>query len=253
MIKLGLQRAGDPRAGAHRRHLADRARGDAPHAAAHPRDDARVALSTADERLGPRDAHDGAHRHRRRNPRRGADQARRAPGAHARAARRQRRAARSSASACPRRRSRSRKSRRFLVGNGDGAGPESRSSPANAGVARSGHARRTTHFPATRHGTQHREHRPRPRTRHQPGDAGGAARGGDVGRGVGHGLRPAREAHRTSTTPRWCSRTRAAWSSASRAISPNGSAKTASPRTTAASPRKPASTPSSASRPARSR
>ena len=67
-----------------------------------------------------------------------------------------------------------------------------------------------------------RQLRPRPRTRHQPGDAGGAARSGDVGRGVGHGLRPAREAHR-----------RAPHHAGVREHAPHGGARLAPPRRTA--------------------
>ena len=86
LTRLGMPRVRDPRPGAHRRHLADRARGDAPAAAAHPRDHAGVALPAAHQRVRPRDAVDRAHGDRRRDPRGRADQARRAPGADARAA-----------------------------------------------------------------------------------------------------------------------------------------------------------------------
>ena len=85
----GIARAGNPRAGAHRRHLAERARGHAQAAAAHPRDDAGVAVPAAHQRFGPRDAGHRAHGDRRRNPRRRADQARRAPVADPGAAGRQ--------------------------------------------------------------------------------------------------------------------------------------------------------------------
>ena len=48
-----------------------------------------------------------------------------------------------------------------------------------------------------------------------------AARSGDVGRGLGAGLRAARRARRASTARRWCSSTRGAWPSARRAICPS--------------------------------
>ena len=51
-------------------------------------------------------------------------------------------------------------------------------------------------LPGTFRHHHHRQHGSRARARHQSGDAGGAARSGDVGRGVGHGLRSARAAHR---------------------------------------------------------
>ena len=251
-MRLGLARAGNPCAGAHRRHLADRARGDAAHAAAHPRDHARVALSTADERLGPRDAHHRAHRHRRRNPRRGADQAWRAPGAHAGAPGGERRAAR--AAHRPVRDAEAHRGGRAVPGRRRGQSCRRSGIPGHATAGR----RSTLASPGVpaRHlvpGTPHRQLGPRPRTRHQPRHAGGAARGGHVGRSLGHGLRPAREAHR-----------RAPHHAGVREHAPHGRARVApsrraarrrppSPRTTAVSRRKPASTPSSASRPARSR
>ena len=95
--------------GAHRRHAAARAPADAAQAARHPDHDTRVALPAADL-AGPRDAA----RRRDADPRRGArrrrHEARRAPGALARAARAARRAARSSGSGSRRRSGRSRRS-----------------------------------------------------------------------------------------------------------------------------------------------
>ncbi len=72
--------------GAHRRHDAAGARGDAADAAAHPRDDAGVALSAADGGAQPRHAAHGAHGDRRRDPRGDRHAPRRASGADARAA-----------------------------------------------------------------------------------------------------------------------------------------------------------------------
>ena len=72
--------------GAHRRHAAGRARRDAAQAAAHPGDDAGVAVSAADRRAQPRDAAIRTHRDRRRNSRRDRHSPRRPPGAVARTA-----------------------------------------------------------------------------------------------------------------------------------------------------------------------
>ena len=86
-VELGLRGARDPHRRAHRRHDGARAaRGDPP-AAARARHHARVALHPAHLRLGPARAARRADGDRRRDPRRGARQARRAPGAVARAAR----------------------------------------------------------------------------------------------------------------------------------------------------------------------
>ena len=72
------------RRGAHRRHAAARAPAAGAQPGRDPGHDARVAVP--DARLeGARDAAHGRDRHRRRDPRAGADQARRAPGAVARA------------------------------------------------------------------------------------------------------------------------------------------------------------------------
>ncbi len=78
----------DPHLGAHRRHAAGRARPRDPPAAAHRRDDAGIALHPARLGIRPEDAGDDAHRHRRRDPRGGAEQARRASRAVAGAPRR---------------------------------------------------------------------------------------------------------------------------------------------------------------------
>ena len=69
---------------AHRRHAAEGAPGDAPHAAGHPDHDPGVAVPD-DHLAGARDPHRGRGRDRRRDPRRRAVQARRAPRADARA------------------------------------------------------------------------------------------------------------------------------------------------------------------------
>ena len=55
---LGSSAPRDHRRGAHRRHAAGRARGDAADAAAHPGHDARVAVPAADRGAQPRDAAD---------------------------------------------------------------------------------------------------------------------------------------------------------------------------------------------------
>ena len=73
---------------AHRRHAAARARRDAPPPAAHHRHHPGIALHPARLAIRPRDAGDDAHRDRRRDPRGGGEQARRASRAVARAARR---------------------------------------------------------------------------------------------------------------------------------------------------------------------
>ena len=107
----------DHRGGAHRRHDAGGARGDAADAAAHPGHDAGVALSAADLGAQPHDAAHRPHRHRRRDPCGDRHPARRAPGAVARAAAAAVPGGRCCGSACRRRRSRSRRSARFLVGS----------------------------------------------------------------------------------------------------------------------------------------
>ena len=96
----------------HRRHAAGRARAVPARAGRHPDHDAGVAVSAADlerARGAPLDRHG----HHRRDPRAGADQARRAPRAVARAARGASASDRRSASACRRRSGRSTKSRGF--------------------------------------------------------------------------------------------------------------------------------------------
>ena len=103
----GARRAGDHRRRAHRRHHRLRAGGDAAQAAAHPRDDAGVAVSAAHRQAKPRAAADRAHGHRRRDSRRHRDAPRRASVADARAARTCRRDSAASGSDSRRRRSRS--------------------------------------------------------------------------------------------------------------------------------------------------
>ena len=75
-----------PHLGAHRRHRPGRAGAHAPHPAAYRRHHARIALHPARLRIRPQDAGDDAHRHRRRDPRGGAEQARLASGGVARTA-----------------------------------------------------------------------------------------------------------------------------------------------------------------------
>ena len=72
-----------------------------------------------------------------------------------------------------------------------------------------------------------------------------AARGGDVARSVGGVLRSPGRARSPDIAPRWCSSTRARWSSAWRGTCPIASARTPSPRITAACRRSAASTPNS--------
>ena len=94
--------------GPHRRHAGSRARALSARAGRHPDHHARVALPAADlERA--RGAALGRHRDHRRDPRAGADQARRAPRAVARTARGAAATSRCSASACRRRSGRSTK------------------------------------------------------------------------------------------------------------------------------------------------
>ena len=88
----GPRRPAHHRGGPHRRHVPGPARGDAPQAAARPRDDSGVALPDADRRAQPRSAAARAHGDRRRDPRGDRDAARRAPGPDARAARPRQRA-----------------------------------------------------------------------------------------------------------------------------------------------------------------
>ena len=114
--------------GAHRRHAAARAPADAARAARHPDHDARVAVPDADR---PRA---GAVRrralvHRRRDPRGRRDQARRAPGADARAADRGRRARGAADRAVGARRTRSRRS---AASWSDRGAPAGSSTPACA-------------------------------------------------------------------------------------------------------------------------
>ena len=221
-----LARRRDPHLGAHRRHARRRARPHAPPPAAHRRDHAGVALHPARLGIGPRDARDHPHRDRRRDPRRGAEQARHPSGALARAPGRAVRRAGCSASACPPRRSRSRRSR------GSWSAP----------------ARTTQSADCT-----HRRHRPPPRRAISRSRCRIAARSRDVGRGVGAGLRAAGPADRGASHHADLRQHppdgRAGGAPAVRAAR----ARTRSPRTTAASPRSSASTPSSGSSTASSR
>ena len=69
----------NPHLGPNRRHARVRTRADAPPPAAYSRDDAGIALCPARLRVRAQDAGDGRDRDRRRNPRHGAEQARRPP------------------------------------------------------------------------------------------------------------------------------------------------------------------------------
>ena len=67
---------------------------------------------------------------------------------------------------------------------------------------------------------RHRRHGARARARPRDRGAGVAARGGDVQRGMGAGVRRAWPSSRPCTGRRWSSSTRVAWSNASRATCP---------------------------------
>ena len=155
-------RCRDQRLGPHRRHDLDRAGEDAPPRAAYPRHHAGIALRAARLGIGPQDAGDDALGDRRRDPRRRAEQARRASGAVARTARgalrRQAAAHRPLRDAEPDRR-------------GGGVPGRRRTAPANdVAIVDAGHQRAA---------------RPRARSSRL------AARSGDVERGLDRGLRPA--------------------------------------------------------------
>ncbi len=122
---------------AHRRHHRRRTRRHAAHAAAHPGDDARVAVSAADIGTRPADAAHRPHGHRRRNPRRHRHAPRRTPRALARTA-----AAARRSSAAPARplgdAEAGGRGRRYLVASTPivcehGDGPECRDCSAGAG------------------------------------------------------------------------------------------------------------------------
>ena len=102
--------------------------------AAHPGDDAGVALHPAGLGVGAQHARDHAHGDRRRNPCARRQQARRASGAVARAARSARRSRSGRVSDCRRRRSRSRKSRAFWS-----AAPQRSQACADCTIVDSGH------------------------------------------------------------------------------------------------------------------
>ena len=104
---------GNPHLGAHRGYRAGRARPHASPSAAHRGDHAGIALHPARLGIRPRHARDHPHRDRRRDPRAGAEQARHASRAFARAPRRALRPHGCCASASPPRRSRSRRWRVF--------------------------------------------------------------------------------------------------------------------------------------------
>ena len=154
-------------------------RGDAANAAAHPGDDAGVAVSAADGRAQPRDAAHRAHGHRRRNPRGDRHAARRAPGAVARASAAGRRAAaaadRSVGDAEADRRSRAVSGRSAIP-----IRPSRASGRPELAEGRAAHRRRGT---SARDGPR-------------PGAPGLVARSGDVPRGLGGVLQPADRAHR---------------------------------------------------------
>ena len=152
---------GDPHLGAHRRHPARRARPHAPPPAAHRGDHAGIALHPARLGVGPRDAGDHPHRDRRRDPRARRQQARHPLGAFARAAGGA--LWRSAAAHRP-------------LGHAE-ADRGGRAFPGRGG--REQRLRRRLH---------HHRHRPPPRPRSRARSPGFAARGRDVGRGLGAGL-----------------------------------------------------------------
>ena len=165
--RSGRARLGHPGHGAHRRHPERGARVHAPAAAAHPGDDAGVALHPAHERRRARHARERRHRDRRRDPRRRRQQARRPPRALARTPGRAGRAVRHPHRAV-----------------GDPAAHRDRRPLPHRVRGRQ---------PARVH---HRRHRPRPGARPRAGAAGIPARSGDVRRGVGRGLPPPPRPHR---------------------------------------------------------
>ena len=211
-------RCRDPHLGAHRRYAAGRARAHAPPAAAHPRDHAGVALHPARLGVRPRDAGDHAHGDRRRNPRHRAEQARRAPGAVARAP-------------------------GALCGERAGAHRPVGDAEADRG-GRALAGRRGIGWRARSRGHD-RRHRPPAAARSRARTAGLAARGGDVGRGLGAGLRPAGAADRGASHHAGLRQHAAHGRARGAPVVASGSAKTRSPRTTAAWRRSSASTPSS--------
>ena len=147
----------DPHLGPHRRHAPQRAPAHAAPSPAHPRNDPGIPLHPARLRVRPRDAGDHAFGHRGRDPRDGAEQARRPSGAVAGTpgglVRRQ---------ADPHR----------PLGHAE---PDRNDRPP-AGRRRAGrHARRRSH---------HHRHRSSPPARAGPGSAGLAAGIGDVRRGL---------------------------------------------------------------------
>ena len=205
-------RTGDtPARGAHR---------DAQAPAAHPGDDARVALHPAHLRGRPRDAAHGRDRDRRRDPRHGRRQARLAPRAHARAAGPPHRRSRRCASASRPRSGRSRRWRDFLFT----ADREQRDASSISAIAA---------------GIDLALELPRL-----------AARSGDVERGVGRDLRPHRRAGPRASNHAGVRQHAAACRSGWRSTSPTASARTPSPRTTARCRAISASRPSGGSRPA---
>ena len=168
-------------------------------AAAHPGHHAGVALHPARLGVGPRDAGDGAHGDRRRDPRGRRRQARQPPRAVARAAR----GARAATARCTRiglsaTQKPIEEVARFLVG------AARRRRHADCAIVDIGHAaQRDLALECRRSPLE-------------------AVMSNEV---VGAGLRPPRRAGRASTARRWSSSTRGAWPSASRATSPSGSAR----------------------------
>ena len=191
---------------------------DAPPAAAHPRDDAGIALHPARLRIRPRRCwRRRADRHRRRDPRGRAEQARLASRAVAGAARR---AVRRPAAA------------HRPVGDAEAD---------RGGRALSGRRRAASE----RAGMHDHRHRPPPRARSRARSAVLAARSGHVGRGLGGGLRPARRADRGAPHDAGLRQHAPHGRARHPRICRSGSAPSRSPRITAASPRSAASTPSS--------
>ena len=162
----------DPGDGAHGRHPPGGPPGDDPPAPPHPRHHAGIASHPADQRVGAQCARPHAHRHRRRDPCRRRQQARRAPRADPGAAR-----------------SALRGGSRRLAARGRSAPPapdRTLRHPAPDGARRA--------LPRREPGGALRDRRrrlpPPPRPRHRAAVV--AARAGDGDRSVGRGLRPHR-------------------------------------------------------------
>ncbi len=153
----GAARRRNPRLGAHRRYAFERTQQDAPPSAAYRRHDAGIALHPARLGIRAQNAVDDAHGHRRRDPRSGAQQARRAPRAFAGAA----------------------------------GKPLRRQAAANRPLGDAKADRDGGQVSGRRRNRRMRDHRrrPHPRARSRVGSSGLAARSGDVERSLVRGLR----------------------------------------------------------------